>query len=50
MRKFNYTKKESFMIHLSWYTMAFGRKLMKLGLKKLGSCIIEFGLKIPTVD
>ena len=42
----NYTKKETFMINLSWNTMAFGRKLVKLGLKKLGFAIIELGLKI----
>jgi hypothetical protein len=42
----HYTKKEMFVIEVSWYVMAFGRKLMKLGLNKIGSSIISIGLKI----
>lgn len=42
----HYTKKEMFMISLSWHVMAFGRKLIKLNLNKVGSFIYSIGLKI----
>lgn len=42
----HYTKKEMLTISISWHVMAFGRKLMKLGLNRIGSTIVEFGLTI----
>ena len=46
----HFSKWEMFMIDLSWNVMAFGRKLMKSGLNKLSSFIVDCGMKIPTAE